>query len=98
VPPGAGWRLSERAYRASAALAAEGISLYDAKRFLLAERRAARRGRPRGDRSERHPQRLPDVDRSDGHDFATRGERISGIEPAFISPAAAFSAPSGVEE
>ena len=35
-----------------------------------AEYRAARRRRPRCDRGERHPQRLPDLDRADGHDLA----------------------------
>ena len=71
--------IQNAAYRASAALAAEkgAFPLYDAKAFLgSAQRRAARRRRPRCDRRERHPQRLPDVDRADGHDFAARRQRL----------------------
>ena len=62
-------RRSCRRERRVSALRRDGVS-------GAAERRAARCGRSRGDRRERHSQRLPDVDRADGHDLAARRQRV----------------------
>ncbi len=71
--------IQNAAYRASAALAAEkgAFPLYDGEAFLgSAQCRAARCRCARGDCGERHPQRLPDVDRADGNDLAACRQRV----------------------